>query len=378
MVRDYRQIAQQQATQICSLNTEPCTEKYIKNHAEPGDIVFIDPCIERSICHIAIYVGNNQLVESIGGSGPTIRQIPDYYYPGGKYEIESIYRFPIGRTYAPYLANDVTATFDGAIEPITSFVHSIRPNFRANLDVSLNVYDEIIKTITNPQGLMTQVLIRQYAGEELELAITSEIQRLNLLYASGESELEWSLNCADNYFFEFAEKYTECAHASNECLCSFSIDYREGYNDENIIKFYLDAKGTTLNMGDYNHTIPDEWVYESYVIGDNVLQRVAIEIEHQLRYRNGGFRDAKLIFDARPFEETDAINLYRDADGNMGFLPNEQLAMLNDYEKCIKPEKRAFHFCVDTNQIVQIVNSETEELEDKEVVIRFALQFPEI
>ena len=69
------------------------------------------------------------------------------------------------------------------------------------------------------------------------------------------------------------------------------------------------------------------------------------------------------------------IRLYSSSSNKISFVSDESY---KDYEKkknC-KSDKRIFRICVDTNKKIPAYNQLTNKVEDQNVLIKFALEFP--
>ncbi|MFC2154191.1 C39 family peptidase [Candidatus Altiarchaeota archaeon] len=85
------------AQQVCSCTS--CTSQFINDSAMPGDIMFIDPCGENSsvcpqqyVCHVAIYVGDGEIIHAKPDVGLIREAIPEDYFDHNLVGIESVYR----------------------------------------------------------------------------------------------------------------------------------------------------------------------------------------------------------------------------------------------------------------------------------------------
>jgi len=371
--------AKRRATLICSLDTSPCTKRTIKRYAEPGDVLFIDPCEERGICHAAIYIGNNQIVESIGTSGPVIRDIPNWYYPGGEYEIHSIYRPNYQSSYeAPVTEEEEDVRYDAPIEPATSAQYSVKPSFRVPIDHGLNVYNKIFEIINKSNGLIADSLVCELRGYFLSDCIELEMDAIN-----ANPDLVWSINCdqdKERMFYTFIEEYLDCLNAiDNDCVCNLSLDYQESFeNKEYEINVNQDSSNIIFSLGHLNYTIPFSFLMEAYELENKIIMRSVDNIRFEIECDNNEFGRVQLFIDNKQFNEDEKLHLYRTEGGYVGFLPRQELEKVEDYNICKIPEKRIYRFCVDTNKRYMVYDENNEEVQNKDLIIKFAVSFPEI
>ena len=121
------------AREICSWDS--CDKKTIRKKAKPGDLVFVDPySCDKEICHMAIYIGNGKIAESIGTRGAVERKIPDNYLPGGNLPIVSIYRLSYGELVVP---EEIVEKVEEVYDPPVGYsyvIYSVNNSFEAEVD----------------------------------------------------------------------------------------------------------------------------------------------------------------------------------------------------------------------------------------------------
>jgi cell wall-associated NlpC family hydrolase len=383
----YQQVKRRGDTKICSLDSNSCTKDNIKKNAKPGDIMFIHPCPEKGICHAALYVGNNKLVESIGSEGPIYREIPNEYNPDNEYQIHSIYRPDYSTSYEAPTMEVVEDVFDAPIEPTTSSQYTVRPSFKAKLDFDFDfdVYDMIMGKLNNENGIITRSLVCELQGTKLEDCIKAEISEQNKILLSQVDAPFWELNCErgkEQTFRTFIEGYHTCLQSSDaECVCNFSMDYQTGFENQEY-SFILNQHPGYISIGlddtTLNYSVKSIMLMEAYTADQNIFSRNTNNMKYTVSYKDENFRESELIIDEEKYSEENHVFLFRNSYGYLGFLPITEIKKLNDYPICQHPEQRTFRLCYHTQQKYRVYDAVNQKVDDSEVVIRFAVAFPEL
>ena len=201
---------------ICdSFDGAECTWQRIKEESRPGDLLFINPCESRKVCHIAIYTGDGTLAESAGGIGLVKRKIPENYRPGNGKEIVAVYRprySEIERleqdTHQKQTKKDFVYDKPSTGEEL---IYSVYPSFVAE-SVNINIYDELRRAslwlIDNVKG----------CDDDLNTCIKKNLPELN------KGRMKWEPACEKSFSDSLSNELNKCLETKNDsCYCAIDL-----------------------------------------------------------------------------------------------------------------------------------------------------------
>ncbi|MFW6450253.1 MAG: C40 family peptidase, partial [Nanoarchaeota archaeon] len=241
----------------------------IKEHAEPGDLFFIDPCLdntERDVCHIAIYAGDGKIVDSSGPSdGVAVRELPPGYLPGNRWETVAIYRPNFSGLDTFDMENgdeqDVEEERIQEIEPEeqdsdflyddsqreSGFRYLVKPSFSIDTNYNFSVYGELRRQslgfIENVQDCEDTKSVEDCVDE--------------LIVDVGGRDFDWFRNCTDKetlFRYRFEDVLRGCFESDCEnCYCNLTLpenDLFEDFEYEFFISGNLTAEEMVLPFGE--------------------------------------------------------------------------------------------------------------------------------
>jgi cell wall-associated NlpC family hydrolase len=187
---DYRNDARTKAINVCGdkefkQTNSDCTSDYIKQNAQPGDIIFIQPKGDI-LGHIALYYGNNILIESVGGKGLMKREIPFYYLDqSSKNRIQSIYRFNYNSQGQESFKSSQN------LEIIETSDYYLDLSFNIEIPYNINKYNEI-------KGNLFIINIKCAGNKNIKECLTKELPKNWIIKYNGDiigSESDWNKYC---------------------------------------------------------------------------------------------------------------------------------------------------------------------------------------
>ena len=278
--------------------------------------------------------------------------------------------------HSSWVAKDSLNTLRQALgySPITTkqspIIYSVKPSFRIEVNYNLSIYNGIFNIINETDGLITNVIVCEVQGNDLDDCVNQEINKMNNAIFDFPNQdryfgLEFELNCdsdKEKLFYAFMEGYFKCLSSiENDCVCNFSIDLQLEEEEYEIL-IYQDNNNIIFALSDsrLNDTITNKQLLEAYTLGGQVFMRNVNDITYDLS------------------DSDKEVFLYKDSYEDMGFLPQQELENLDDYQSCTVAENRMFRFCVNTHKQFRVHDEDTGQVEDKDIIIKFALRFPEI
>jgi hypothetical protein len=212
--------------------------------------------------------------------------------------------------------------------------YSIKPNFR--IEIKSTIIDDIEK--------IKELLVRdnkvffsniQKCEEKKENNLNlKDCINLELLKLNKINDFKWSINCdkdEDKIFYDFVEYFIRCANSKdNDCYCP---------------KNYF---GAIFNIKKVNNGV---------VISSKINNK-----EYSELIKGINIKEENSIF----VPDTTYIKKEKDKISISSYWPKEQ---------CRVAEKRIYKFCVNTTKKNLFYNKEIDKLEEKDIVIKFALYF---
>ncbi|MGM5481870.1 MAG: C40 family peptidase [Nanobdellota archaeon] len=229
--------AKENGNAVCDkFGDSKCTWDKIKEKARPGDLLFIDPCDSRKICHIGIYVGGGQLVESAGGVGLVKRDIPENYMPGNAKEIAAVYRpnYALLDKFKKEKEKEKENGVNSGNTPDFNFVYdkpstgdeliySVYPSFVSE-GIDIGMYEELKKA--------SLFLIDKVNGcnSDLDTCIDNYLPEIN-----SRRNWKWSTECGSNiekFKNSISDEFNKCFNTpDNNCYCR--INSPKGFSNFN-------------------------------------------------------------------------------------------------------------------------------------------------
>jgi len=355
-------------------------EQYMINcvteKAEAGDIIFIDPC-ERGVCHIAMYIGNQEIIESAGDEGVIERKIPDRYYD--KVGIKAVYRPNYGtKTTAAVPTTEVGLSFDSP--PVEEdFTYSIKPSFTVKLDYDLEEYKQLRE---GARSLTAEV---KNCDEINQDCIEKKLRQLSL---------DWQMDCRDPGLDNFLENFILCSGSEdNYCMCEIPIEYKEEYGEEkHTIKFERYQESTVFKISELafviDGVIPFADLNEnSYIIHDpSEVFAFDFELEYgkpllgKKKLKNAEITITKQG-EEKEFEYEKVVPFYK-IDNGLVLVSEDEMedatrTLDNDpnreMRKCTLPNKMIYKFCSESKH--KVIAKDGEEYEYRPVRYEFAIDF---
>jgi hypothetical protein len=384
---------------ICDSNTnKKCTKTIIENEAKNGDILFIDPCTSRAVCHIGIYKENNQIIHSRGSKGLVIEQMPDNYWPGKKNEIVAVYRFnfdlmrqkmPLSsKSTAPHqeLASEIIHKKSSIAKPQDDFAfdystdylyyeYQLKPNFKINIGYNFSIYDKLRED-------SVKMVSSCVLNDNIKECVDNQIKQLNS-NQNKDNGIIWSNVCgsSDEYlFYELYDQFNRCFMTLNDsCYCKIEINNNEIFKDYKII-FNITNENNNVSIinnegikeliskdfnlfyfdlnNNYEITLSNNYKF-SFIFRQNNLQRFFYNINN----KEHDFNNYIYIIKKN--------NQFILADNNyiIDYFKNNQ-----DTFECVIPNKDNFRFCVtDNTQKFPVIDND--KIEMMPLTYNFALTF---
>ncbi len=370
----YYELAQAEWQKVCL--KDECTKDFMSSpfNVQQGDVLFIDPCTS-GVCHIAVYTGDSQIVESAGGTGVIMRKIPESYYPGGSVGIVAIYRPVLGKIATLNKPASTQAVYDIPSHP-QEISYSVRPSFTIDTDFSPDTYKTLREDGFN---LYKAIFQCQSKG-----CVQQQLTKLGL---------GWSLDCGgeDLAYYDLVEQLDQCSKSADEnCVCSVDLSKKDGYAEEEY-EIGLEKKDSKTGFIFDKHNILVDapvLVATSYAKGEPHVTTAAVPMEEgnvviQLEYGSKGLNKAELQIpgpvDAWPFGRDfqlgSSAKVYKSPAG-LAFIDIDDFNdEKNDYRSlpsCNIPEERIYRFCAPSDRKMLVFDNG--QLTYSKIQYRFAIK----
>lgn len=267
--------------------------------------------------------------------------------------------------------------------------YTLKPSFKIKAELDKSIY-------TNQEAVTKELISRCSQEQDINACVNAFIAEQN----TKDPSTEWEFGCSDSteaVFSEFVEGYRDCQDSiSDQCICSFDLNIGSGnaVTGEYKIELYVNElqKYSILSL-----LSPEtdgkmvETVYNSVFGIVNPPYNVEGELQTSalndsiitLNYNSGsissGAEGIKLEAEDRITNLNELGNhkiyLYKSAE-NLSIIDDDAISnpenMFKDMLAC-KQNKRNYKFCVSTKKQVTAFDKETKKVDEKDIVIKFAL-----
>lgn len=267
----YLELAKKTNAHLVCKSTD-CNRGFINTEAKHGDVIFVKPCGKdnEGVCHIAIYVGNGEIAESVGSidgdtrGGMVVRLIPGSYFED--VGIHSIYRFNIesesvDSVPVSYESVGEVESYGFSEGDVAKGVYSIDPSFKIDFGLSFDFFDKAY----NDAALLGAACSSKedqnvVDGSSLTDCIENNIEGFN-----------FSLDCSsedENVLFDFAEQLSNCYNTLDvNCACEFDLK-------EPVELSYTKDNNTLLKYKDLEQELPFK-----VLLGKDFVKAIPLKID---------------------------------------------------------------------------------------------------
>ncbi|MFW6449483.1 MAG: C40 family peptidase [Nanoarchaeota archaeon] len=410
----YYEWAKENGDAVCdNFNGNECTWEEIKEEAAEGDLLFIDPCSDRKVCHIGIYTGNKRISESAGGIGLVNREIPENYKPGEAKEIAAVYSLDFddvdkiseddeSEDAGDYEAQDNTGFVYDAASTGDELFYTVKPSFTQEVDIDLyqrlrRASLELIDNVENCE-------------DDLETCIDDDLDELN------EEEWKWSTECGsdiDNFRYNVSDLLYSCLNSEGgSCYCEIDLPENKGQRENFVIMktvsedmVFPDSFNAFSEMDEFNRALrSDKSEEESYQISEfkeildelYFLQTLDLQTSDENFFLFESILDGEKVYLIYDTNSVRVVNLTKDDEefytyDEISSLPvleikAEEKTRLEDdalEEKCFNDDclngrvKEIFEEKLADIDVMQVAQSRTRQTEEGEEYVELSFNKPE-